>query len=128
MLVTLPGAGNQPLREMGASLLSCPPVRPASAVALSSRHPETRLLHPGLWENKVRRAEASVDHEQGGLVKPILRDGFAQLSEAPVTPKEVLSQPSLARTQVTLPQDLCYVTFPDIQLGVLFFLALVYID
>lgn len=123
MLVTLPGAGNQPLREMGASLLSCPPVRPASAVALSSRHPET-----GLWKNKVRRAEASVDREQGGLVKPILRDGFAQLSEAPVTPKEVLSQPSLARTQVTLPQDLCYVTFPDTQLGVLFFLALVYID
>lgn len=108
-MVTLPGAGNQALQEMDASLLFCPPVRPANAVALSSRHLETGLLHPGLWKNKVRRAEASVDREQGGLVKPILRDGFAQLSEAPVTPKEVLSQPSLARTQVTLPQDLpCY--------------------
>lgn len=62
-------------------------MRPASAVALSSRHPEMGLLHPRLWKNKVRRAEAFVDHEQGGLVKPILRHGFAQLSEAPVTPK-----------------------------------------
>lgn len=100
----------------------------ASAVALSSRHPETGLLHPGLWKNKVRRAEASVDREQGGLVKPILRDGLAQLSEAPVTPREVLPQRSLARTQVALPQHLCYVVFPDTRLGVLFFLALVYID
>ena len=88
-MVTLPGTGNQPLQEMDASLLFCPPVRPVHAVALSSRRPEMGLLHPGLWENKVSRAEAFADREQGGLVKPILRDGFAQLSEAPVTPKEV---------------------------------------
>lgn len=88
-MVTLPGAGDQPLQETDTSLLFCPPVRPASAVALSSCHPEMGLLHPGLWKNKVRRAEAFVDREHGGLVKPILGDGFAQLSEAPVTPKEV---------------------------------------